>query len=192
MDFKALLIKQAAIYNSKPAIIFEGQPLSFSALARGSFQVSNYLAQNDIVSGDKVAIYLPNIPEAALAFFGIFSLGAVAVPLDFMLTQQELIHILNHSEAKVLIAFPKNEVDLEEIKKACPRLKQVITCRQKVSGCRLWEEAVARAWDKPPDFVYHCEALAAIFYTSGSTGQPKGVMLSYANLVNPGKNIKNY
>ena len=192
MDFKELLSRQASIYNSKPALIFENTPLSFNALARASFQVANCFASQGVSAQDKVAVYLPNIPQAVLSFFGIFSLGACAVPLDFMLTQEEIIHFINHSEAKLLITIVKKDIDLGKIKEACPGLKTIIVCREKAEGCLFWEEVITTAWDHVPQTHYNAQSLAAIFYTSGSTGCPKGVMLSYKNLNNPGKNINNF
>ena len=192
MDFNKLLTQQASFYNNKPALIFKDRLISFAAAARQSFQVANFLSEQGIAGGDKVAIYLPNIPEAATAFFGTFTLDAVAVPLDFMLIQAEIIHFINHSEAKILIGFNKKDIDYAAIKAACPKLKQIVLCREKLSGCLQWEEVIARAWDKAPQIVHHEENLAAIFYTSGSTGHPKGVMLSYRNLNTPGRHVKNY
>jgi long-chain acyl-CoA synthetase len=145
-----------------------------------------------ITNHDKIAIFLPNIPEAAFSFFGVFSIGAVAVPLDFMLTEEEVIHFINHSEAKILITLAKKEINLKQVKAACPFLREIITCREKVDGCTLWEESVVRAWDTTPDTKLSVEDLAAIFYTSGSTGHPKGVMLSYKTLSSPVKNIDHF
>jgi len=192
MDFKKLLSQQAAIYNSKPALIFEGQPISFSALSRTSFQAANFLLSRGLSAGDKIALFMPNIPEAAFSFFGIFSINAVAVPLDFMLTEEEIIHLINHSEAKLLITCAKKEVDLARLKARCPQLTDIVVCREKFEGAFLWEEVVARSWDKLPDTKHDENSLASIFYTSGSTGHPKGVMLTYKNLNNPGKHINNF
>ncbi len=190
MNFSELLTRQASLYGTKAALVFEGKAVSFSALARQSFQAANYLASRGVVAGDKVAVYLPNIPEAALSFFGIFALDAAAVPLDFMLTTPEIAHFINHSEAKVLITVAKKEFDLVALKKACPLLQEIVVCHEAVPGATLWQEAVSRAWTTVPALVHVEERLAAIFYTSGTTGHPKGVMLSYANLDNPGQNIQ--
>jgi len=192
MDFIDLLSRQASIYNSKAALFFEGRPVSFSALARISFQVANYLTSKGIGNKDKIAVYMPNIPEAVYSFFGIFSLGAVAVPLDFMLTQAEIAHFIRHSEAKILFTVAKKDIDFNQLKQDCPQLQEIIICREIVPGCSLWEETIARSWDKIPENRYNPQALAAVFYTSGSTGHPKGVMLSYDNLKNPGQNIEHY
>lgn len=192
MNFKKLLSHQAAIYNSKPALIFEGQPISFSALSRTSFQAANFFLSRGLASGDKVALFMPNIPEAVFSFFGIFSIAACAVPLDFMLTEEEIVNFINHSEAKLLIAFPKKEIDLTRVKARCPQLKDIVVCREKIEGTLLWEEALPRSWDKLPEVAHGENSPAAIFYTSGSTGHPKGVILTYKNLNNPGKHINNF
>lgn len=190
MDFLNLLEKQAGSYPDKPAIIFRDSALTFRELKETAFKVANGLAVQGIAKSDKVAIFLPNIPEYIFSFLGVFLLRGVCVPLDFMLTEEEVINFINHSETKILIAQEKKSIDLVNVKNKCPSLKAII----------LFEE------NKPPestekDFLFWDELLkeksafakvsssdkdySAIFYTSGSTGHPKGVLLNYAHLKNP-------
>ncbi len=176
MQIQKLLKNQAKNSPEKPAIIFEGQVISFSELRENTAKAVNFLKSKGVKKGDKVAIFLPNNLEAVYSFLGIFSLGAVAVPLDFMLTEEEVINFINHSQSEILITQGKKEADLVVVKNRCPGLKEIIKEIKYLKEEVIFEEISE-------------DSLAAIFYTSGSTGHPKGVMLNYAHLDNPPKTI---
>ncbi len=178
MDFFSLLEKQSAKYGTKTALIFKDNPLSFVELKDISFKVAAGLSKKGVVKSDKLAIFLPNIPEYIFSFLGIFLLRAICVPLDFMLTEEELVNFINHSESKILIAQEKKGLDLANIKNKCPCLREIIIFGE---GWRnLLEQGAVFPQPEAEDSDY-----SAIFYTSGSTGHPKGVLLNYGHLKNP-------
>ncbi|MBN3039761.1 MAG: AMP-binding protein [Candidatus Omnitrophica bacterium] len=185
MDIKELLLKQARDYPNKSAVFFEGKSIDFSELKDNSFKLANFLISKGLTKSDKVALYLSNTPQAIISFLGIFSSGLSVVPMDFMLTQSEIITFLNHSQARVLITQAKKSVDIGRIKKDCPNLEHIITVDYKSDDCFLWEEIMSSASSLKPQTQNQNSDLAAIFYTSGSTGHPKGVMLNYSQLDNP-------
>jgi len=190
MNFAELLKKQAQKYTDKTAVNFRDTAISFTQLRDLSMKVAAGLSGLGVAKSDKVAIYLPNIPEYMFGFLGIFLLRAIAVPLDFMFTDEELINFLNHSEAKVLIAQEKKGLDLVRIKIACPALKKIILLawneatedKDFIKWERLLEANVLAPQIKAEDTDY-----SSIFYTSGSTGHPKGALLTYAHFDNPVK-----
>jgi acyl-CoA synthetase (AMP-forming)/AMP-acid ligase II len=182
MQVQKLLKNQAKVLSGKPAIIFAGQAISFHELKDKALKVANYLLQQGLAKDDKVALFLPNTPETIFSFLGIFSLGACVVPLDFMLTEEEVINFLNHSQTKVLITQAKKGIDLGNIKNHCPELQTIILEWDQIYQASSEELAVEI---KEND-------LAAIFYTSGSTGHPKGVMLNYSQLNNPSQIIGHF
>ena len=179
MNIQNLLKKHTQNCPEKEAIIFEGQAISFSEVRDKALGWANYLKTKGIARGDKVALFLPNTPETIYSFLGIFCLGACVVPLDFMLTEEEIINFLNHCQAKILITQGKKGVDLDKIKSSCPDLEEIIT-EVKFERTDEIDREVS-----PDD-------LAAIFYTSGSTGHPKGVMLNYSQLANPPEVINHF
>lgn len=179
MNIQNLLEKQAQNQSTKPAIIFEGKAISFVELKDKSLAIASYLQAKGLDKDDKVALYLPNIPETIYSLLGVFSLGACVVPLDFMLTEEEVINFINHSQAKILIALPKKGIDLERIKSSCSGLTEIISSFESTKTDDITSEVSG-------------ETLAAIFYTSGSTGHPKGVMLNYAQLNNPPRVIDHF
>ncbi len=192
MQTKKMLIEKAQNYSDKPAILFKDQPISFGELRNNSFKVANYLLEAGSQKDKKIAIYLPNLPETIFSIFGVLSSGGMLVPLDYMLTETEIIHFISHSEAEVLFIQPKKEIDLNRIKSQCASLKRVVVCGPPVSGqTSLLEILEKGSLDEPESSIADTDN-SAIFYTSGSTGHPKGVNLTYEHLKNPIEVIENY
>jgi long-chain acyl-CoA synthetase len=193
MNFLGLLEKQAGRFQDKPAIIFRDSSISFKELKNHAVCVSSGLSSLGVKKSDKVAIFLPNIPEYIYSFLGIFLMRGISVPLDFMLTEEEVVNFINHSESKVLIAQEKKNIDFMNVKNQCPSLKEVILFE--VGEPKDLKERDFLFWDKvfidnavgvPPEERGINESdHSSIFYTSGSTGHPKGVLLDYGHLKNP-------
>ena len=112
MDVRQVLEKSAQKYAEKPAFIFKEQKISFADLKQNVFKLANALKAHGVSKGDKVAIYLPN-GEYAYSYLACFCLGAVAVPLDYMLKTDELVSCMSHSEVKALIARFKPDISVD-------------------------------------------------------------------------------
>jgi long-chain acyl-CoA synthetase len=185
MNAARLLEKQTQAHPDKPAIIFQQQNITYRQLQRQSLGLAQGLSSLGLAKADKVAIFLPNIPEYIYSFLGIFSLRAICVPLDFMLAEEEIINFINHSESKILIAQEKKGIDLGHVQNSCPRLEKIIVFGRDSSGSfTSWESLFSESFVLPKIDIDASDH-AAIFYTSGSTGHPKGVLLTYAHLDNP-------
>jgi acyl-CoA synthetase (AMP-forming)/AMP-acid ligase II len=187
MNVIEVLVNSAKKFPNKPAIIFKDQPITFPQLKDFSFRFANSLINLGIKKGDKVAIYLPNWPEYIYSYLSIWSIGATAVPLDFMLTEDELAFCISHSDAKILITKSKPNLSLATLKERCSALENIILCHEKIDGFLDFEELLEKETDKflavdIPDKDYAC-----IFYTSGTTGKPKGVLCNYLQLSAPAK-----
>ena len=85
MDINKSFFQIVEKFPQKPAIIFKDKPITFQELKETSLKLSNSLQKLGVNKGDRIAIYLPNWPEYFISFLAIYYLGAVAVPLDFML-----------------------------------------------------------------------------------------------------------
>ena len=192
MNIRELLLKQAKDHPQKPAILFRERIITFQELKSTSFKLANYLLGLGIKRDDKIAMFLPNTPEAIFTFLGVFSAGAAIVPLDFMLTENEIIDFLNHSQAKVLITHPKKEVDLANIKSKCLGLEEIIISGQENKSFSSWDLILEKGGFGEPQAEYREEGLSSIFYTSGSTGHPKGVCLEFRHLNNPPEAINHF
>lgn len=186
MDIRKILDDTVKRFPGKPAIIFNGEAISFAQLREASLRLANALRANGAQKGDKIAIYLPNCPEYVYGYLACFHLGCVGVPLDFMLKTDELISCLEHSEAKILIAKAKNEVSLADIKKAVLSLGTVILCGE-TAGVQDFEplqydDLIFKATTGLPEVKIKDSDPALIMYTSGTTGKPKGILLNYRHL----------
>ncbi len=180
MNIKNLLLEKAEKFPLKPSIIFEDKTITFKELKESVFLFSQYLLNSGIRKGDKVSIYLPNLPEYIISYLSIWNLGATAVPLDFMFTQSELENMILHSESKILICEEKKGINFEELKRKT-NLKKIIFLEdfKNIDKNLKYKNSVQ----------INPEDLALIFYTSGTTGVPKGVMIPYENLEIPPKNV---
>lgn len=192
MDINKLLISQAQKYQNKPAILFNDKEISFSQLKDNSFCLANYLKSKGIKSGDKVALFFSNTPQAIYSFLAVFSIGGCVVPLDFMLTEEEIIHFINHSQAKILIGQSRKGIDFNNIKKQCASLQEIVISQQPLENLTYLEAILENQNTQLPKMTIASNSLAAIFYTSGSTGKPKGVMLNYSHLDNPVQSIDHF
>ena len=173
----------------KSAIIFRQEQISFAQLKDKVFSLSQSLLKLGVKRGDKVAIYLPSWPEYIFSYLAIWSIGACAVPLDFMLTEDEIISCLSHSETKILITKPKANILFADLKAKLPLLKYIISCQSKDEASLSFEGLLEQGANQSPDVEIKENDPAIIFYTSGTTGKPKGVLISYAQLDAPPKSM---
>jgi acyl-CoA synthetase (AMP-forming)/AMP-acid ligase II len=207
-----ILERCAKEYQNKPAVIFRQEEISFIQLKDKVFSLAQSLLKLGVKPQDKIAIYLPNWPEYIISYLAIWSIGACSVPLDFMLTEDEIVSCLDHSEAKILITKHKANISFVNLKARLPLLKQIISCQSEDKESLSFEKLLADGpsvapeinpvRDKAPKAVDGCprqpisngvkineKDYAIIFYTSGTTGKPKGVLINYAQLDAPPKSM---
>jgi long-chain acyl-CoA synthetase len=145
-----------------------------------------------ITRGDRVALLHPNHTDFILAYMAIIKAGGVAVPVNTGYTGREVAYILNDSGSRMVITTAAFKTLLEEVRPSVTSLDRIIM--------KVTDEPLARSLEKEcgplkPDLSEGGTAddLAFIFYTSGTTGSPKGVMLTHRNLVFGGGNTaQNY
>jgi long-chain acyl-CoA synthetase len=182
MNVASVLINTTKKFHSKPAVIFRGQPISFLTLCDNVFKLANGLLKSGIKKSDKVAIYLPNNPEYIYSYLALFSIGATVVPLDYMLTEDELASCLSHCQGKLLIAKEKEALSLESLKKRVPGLENIIVLEESKSHFKSFQDVLNSARPLPVETEINDHDPALIMYTSGTTGSPKGIMLNYKHL----------
>lgn len=183
MNVSLLLDRQAQKYGDKPALIFKEQEISFRTLRENVLKTAAIFKQAGVGKSDKVGIYLPNGPECVYSYLACFCLGAVAVPLDYMLKTDELVSCLTHAEVKLLIAQPRPDVDLKHVAAQVSSIRQLITAGEgPVDGARHLSDELAAATAVPIQMLMNEKDPALIMYTSGTTGKPKGILLNCRHL----------
>lgn len=182
MNVAEILVKIAKEHPSKPAIIFKDKAITFQELENNVFKLAGGFTDLGIKKSDKVAIYLPNWPEYIYSYLALFSIGATVVPLDYMLTEDELVNCLNHCQAKLLIAKEKETLSLENLRRRIPSLNNIIILGDAKADFRAFKDLLTEAPSSPPNIKIADGDPALIIYTSGTTGSPKGILLNYKHL----------
>lgn len=197
MNVRNLIERNAQEYTTKSAILYRDKKVSFEALKDFVNGLAHYLVSIDRKQGIKVGVFLPTIPEYIYAYGAVYSCGKTIVPLDFMLTEDELVGVLNHSGAEYLIAFPKKGVDYAALLNKTS-LKRILIVDYENNypysgGVESFYEQIKPFMNKEALKV-SCidDAVATVFYTSGTTGIPKGVMLTYKQLDAPPEAMKHF
>jgi long-chain acyl-CoA synthetase len=163
-------------FGEYPALFFEGRELTNVDQQRAAARVAGALVRLGVRPGDRVVVLLPNCPEVLAAYTGILKAGAVIVPVVFLLTPTEVRHILDDCAARVVITAPELAGKVEGWE------GHVILVGGEAPGARAWDDWLAPERDTFPTLERADGDLAVILYTSGTTGRPKGVALSHANL----------
>lgn len=180
MTIQQVLSNAAEQFSKKDALIFNGQRVSYAQLQSDVYRFAQALQNLGVKKGDKVVIYLPNSVEYCVSYLAVFTLGAVGVPLDFMLKEEELASCIAHSEAKILIGLSHGDISLTRIQKSCSHVQSIVSVKPGEGA--FYEEILAQA-DALSDFpVVDNTDPALIMYTSGTTGRPKGILLNYRHL----------
>ena len=182
MNIQNALAAAEKKYKNKTGLIFGDNRISFEEIRKKSLKLANVLKGCGIKKGDKVAICLPNSPEYIFSYLACFCLGAVSVPLDFMLKEDELISCLEHSESRLLIAAFRQDVDFTAVMQAVKGLESVISCAGEIAGAKSYSRLIVGARTELELTEINDTDPALIMYTSGTTGRPKGILLNYKHL----------
>ncbi|MGH2517401.1 MAG: AMP-binding protein, partial [Ktedonobacterales bacterium] len=184
MNLGQMLASTAERLPDKTAVIFHDQPTTYGELNRRANQVANALIGLGVQPGDRVALYMHNVPLFMEAYYGVLKAGGTVVPMNVLYKAGEVEYILRDSGAKVLVTFAPFAPVAVQAAASAPELRHVVVASpQPVPGTMPWRDVIAGAPDTAPNVTVHTEDIAVICYTSGTTGHPKGAMLSHRNLL---------
>jgi len=189
----------AARTPDKVALICQEQRLTYQEVDAQANRLAQALLDHGVQRGDRVAIYLPNSVEAAVAIFAILKAGAVFLVINPTTKLDKLAYILNDCRATGLVTQSRKLEMLEELQGRVSSLKTVVLCGkeadQAAAGRRgfLSFEALQQTYPNqlPPQKCIDVD-LACLIYTSGTTGEPKGVMSAHSNVVAAASSIIQY
>ena len=179
MNTTEFLTITSAICPDRTAIVFEGNRLTFNELNERTNRLANALAGLGIKNGDRVAILQVNCNQYVEAYYGAAKLGAIFVPLNFRAKKDELVHMLNHSEASVLFMGKRYVEMVNEMRPELPLVKHYISIEGKREGMLDYEEMLATASGEDVFTDIGDEDITILMYTAGTTGLPKGVPLPH-------------
>jgi acyl-CoA ligase (AMP-forming) (exosortase A-associated) len=194
------IFHSAQVTPDAPALLFKDQAFTYAQLQVQVDRVAHALLDLGVAAGERVAVYLPKQPETVFSLFGAAAAGASFVPVNPLLKPRQLGHILPHCNVRVLITSAPRLKSLHSILQDCPDLRTIILVEDQVpdsattlpqrvmnydSFCRLSSD------NRTPHRRIDTD-MTAILYTSGSTGNPKGVVLSHRNMVAGAKSVASY
>ncbi|MBU0735635.1 MAG: long-chain-fatty-acid--CoA ligase [Proteobacteria bacterium] len=165
------------------SIVFEDEEYTNTRINEMGCRLAAGLKSFGVGRGDHVVVSLPNLPEVFACFQAIWRIGAVIVPIMFLLGDNETRYILDHSDARAVITSQDLLYKIENAREGIDHIKKVLVIGGEDQGDRVdFHGLIDRS---PPDeSIEEMDEndVALMIYTSGTTGQPKGVMLSHNNL----------
>ncbi len=190
---KELVVYIRERYGDRLALQIKGRNgfvrFSYKEVADRAFAIAGALQELGIKKGDKVAVIGENRPEWAMSYLGVMASGAIVVPIDPFLKGGEVAHIVNVAEVSCVIASGKFVPMFEEIRELLHSVKAFITMEDEgEEGWYTFPEIIERGdrvikSDAFIEYSVSKDDIAAIIFTSGTTGKAKGVMLSHYNIV---------
>ncbi len=199
------LSRSAREFPDHPALNYMGRIISYRELESMVNAFSRVLVDMGIGPGDKVAVSLPNIPQAIISNYAVFRIGAVAVLCNPLYTERELAYQLDDSDARLIITLTLLVPRVEKIKDQT-KIEKIIACHihsflpfpkkqlfpfvkkrmvRKIvpsDTVRIFQDLLSSQKHAPVSDQSRWEDVGALLYTGGTTGVSKGVMLTHANL----------
>ncbi|RPF70772.1 class I adenylate-forming enzyme family protein [Aurantiacibacter spongiae] len=178
-------------HGDRLAIVYEEERVTFDAWFRATAALAHHLRKRGIGKGDRVALAMRNLPEWPVAFFAITSLGAICVPLNAWWSADELAFALSDSGSKALVCDHERWERIAEVRDGLAALETCIVSRaeEESEGTERLEDILGKsnAWidlndHDLPEADIAPDDEATIFYTSGTTGAPKGSLGTHRNI----------
>jgi acyl-CoA synthetase (AMP-forming)/AMP-acid ligase II len=175
------LYRAVDLYGKKEGIISGNRRFTYAEFGERCERLAAGLLRHGVQRGDRVAFLSFNNHQLLEGYYGPPLIRAVAMPLNVRLTPAELSAILNHAQPRILIFESEFAPVIEAFRKTCPSVERYVSIDGDNSLAEITYEALLEddRIERPDLFSFDENEMAELFYTSGSTGSPKGVMLSH-------------
>jgi long-chain acyl-CoA synthetase len=186
LSLARLLTESAALVPHKTAVRFAGTATTFAELDALSNRLASGLKARGVGPGDRVALYCINSTWFVVSYFAILKAGATVVPVNLLLHPEEAAFVLNDSEARMVIYHEVTDRAVAVIRSKLTHARAFVAIgRTVVPSADQYERLVSENDDEPVLVQPRnaAEDVAVILYTGGTTGLPKGVMLTHDNLL---------
>ena len=178
-----IIRKGAQIHSQGEAIVFEDTRLTFKQLDERVNALANVFLGMGCRRGDRIAVLSDNTHRYIETYFAAAKAGLVVLPLNVRLAHHEMVQILKNAEPVLLLLGEGFEQTRENIADEVPELIDFMAMDKRHEGCLFYEELIAKASTSDPHIPVKEDELAVLMYTGGTTGLPKGVMLSHCNII---------
>jgi acyl-CoA synthetase (AMP-forming)/AMP-acid ligase II len=180
----SFVFRHAAQHPDKPALVDgpSGRTLTFGQLVGAIRLVASSLARRGFQKGDVFAIYLPNLPEYAVIFHAVATLGGINTTVNPLYTASELAHQLEDSGASYLVTIPLFLDNARQAAAEAGNIKEIFVLGE-AEGATPFASLLQSDGQLPPVEIDAYEDLVVLPYSSGTTGIAKGVMLTHSNLI---------
>lgn len=182
MNIGSILTDAAARHPDRTAILYREQRRSFAEFNARANRLACALRQAGLRRGDRVAVLQRNCPELMETMFATFKAGGVAVPINARLHPREYQFVLDHSGASFIVFTSEFAEGIAGIRGGLPQLRGAICVDGASDGVLGYEALLQTGAPGNDDADMAPDDLAWLFYTSGTTGRPKGAMVTHANL----------
>jgi long-chain acyl-CoA synthetase len=169
-------------FPDKAALVSEGRSLTFQDISVRMNRLANGLAALGVQPGERVAVLSRNRPEAFEAY-GASKVGLIVLPLNWRLARDELLHPLTDGEPTVILTDPEFADLIDEIRPRLPFVRFCICFGSSPAGWIGYEDLLAQSSPAEPSAQVIASDLLCLMYTSGTTGKPKGAMLTHGGLM---------
>ena len=164
-------------------IIFEGREITNVEMDRAARKLGNALKNLGVKRGDRVVLQMPNCPEVLQGFHAVWKIGAVVVPINYLVGEEETTYIYEDSGAKVVISSQAFLPKIRAGQSRVPTLETVILIDKEVPAGNLsYWPLVEKSSEQLDAVETEDDELAALIYTAGTTGRPKGVIHTHYSL----------
>jgi len=175
--------KNSRLFPYNEAMVFEGTRITYQMLEDRVNRLANAIMKLGFKKGDRLTILSENTHKYMEVYFAAGKLGMSVTPLNFRLADSEIIHIANDSESVLFMAGDGYEKRTADFKKDLGKIRQWISLDKKREDFLFYEELIESSSPVDPLVDVDENEIAILMYTGGTTGLPKGVMLSHRNLM---------